>query len=155
VLPLLSAHYAAQKISHLLSAWKWYAITITAVTVSFFLFIRAFGRPLTHLLYGGRYDDMVPLLTTLVLLPVVMGVGNTMSAALKAAESPRLVFWAYVASGTVTFVAGVPLVARFGLRGAVYGMLLSGTSYTTALAAGFVVTFRRELRQPVAAVTSW
>jgi O-antigen/teichoic acid export membrane protein len=93
---------------------------------------------------------MAPLLIILVLVPVVMGVGHTMNAALKAAESPKLVFWAYVASGAVTFVAGVPLVARFGLRGAAYGMLLSGTSYTAALAVGFVMTFRRELRQPVA-----
>jgi len=147
VLPLLSAHYAAGRIGHLLSAWKWYALAITAVTVSFFLFIRAFGKPLTQLLCGGRYDDMVPLLAILALLPVVMGVGHTMNAALKAAESPRLVFWAYVASGSVTFLAGVPLVARFGLRGAVYGMLFSGASYTAALGAGFVVAFQRELRE--------
>jgi O-antigen/teichoic acid export membrane protein len=151
VLPLLCAHYAAEKIGDLLSAWKWYAIAITALTVSFFLFIRVFGRPLTHLLYGGRYDDMAPLLSILVLVPVVMGVGHTMNAALKAAESPKLVFWAYVTSGAVTFVAGVPLVARLGLRGAAYGMLLSGASYTAALTVGFVMTFRRDLRQPVAA----
>jgi len=151
VLPLLSAHYAARKIGLLLSAWKWYAATIIAVTGSFFLFIRVSGRPLIHLLYGGRYDDMAPLLSLLVLVPVVMGVGHTMNAALKAAESPKLVFWAYVASGAATFVAGVPLVARFGLPGAVYGMLLSGASYTAALTVGFVLTFRRELRPPVAA----
>jgi O-antigen/teichoic acid export membrane protein len=151
VLPLLSAHYAARKIGQLLSAWKWYAIAITAVTMASFLFIRIFGKALTHLLYGGRYDDVASLLTLLALLPVVMGVGHTMNAALKAAESPRLVFCAYLASGAVTLVAGVPLVARFGLRGAVYGMLLSGASYTAALTVGFVMTFRRQLRQPVAA----
>jgi O-antigen/teichoic acid export membrane protein len=152
ILPLLSAHYAARKIKPMLSAWKWYAIAVTAVTVSFFLIIRAFGKPLTHLLYGGRYDDMVPLLTVLVMVPMVMGVGHTMNAALKATESPRLVFWAYVSSGAVTFLAGIPLVARFGLRGAVYGMLLSGASYTAALTVGFVTTFRRELHPQIAAV---
>jgi O-antigen/teichoic acid export membrane protein len=149
VLPRLSGHYAANEMGHLFSAWKWYACVITAVTVSFFLFIRVLGKPLTHLLYGGRYDDMAPLLTILVLLPVVMGVGHTMNAVLKAAECPRLVFWAYVASGTVTFVVGVPLVARLGLRGAVYGMLLSGASYTVALAAGFVTHICRHAPAPV------
>jgi O-antigen/teichoic acid export membrane protein len=152
VLPRLCAHYASQRMGSLLAAWKWYALGVTAATVSFFLFIRAFGRPVTHLLYGGRYDDAAPLLTLLGLLPVVMGVGHTMNAALKAAESPRLVFWAYVASGAVTFLAGVPLVARFGVRGAVYGMLLSGFSYTAALAVGFIVTFQRELRRRLVAV---
>ena len=151
VLPLLAARYAARKIGPLLAAWRWYAIAIAVATLSFFLFVRTFGKPLTHLLYGGRYDDAAPLLTLLVLVPVVMGVGHTMNAALKAAESPKLVFWAYVSSGTITFVAGVPLVARFGLRGAAYGMLLSGASYTAVLTVGFVMTFRRELRQPVAA----
>jgi O-antigen/teichoic acid export membrane protein len=154
VLPRLCAHYAAERFESLLSAWKWYAIAITAATLLFSLFIRAFGNTLTHLLYGGRYDDAAPLLNLVVLVPVVMGVGHTMNAALKAAESPRLVFWAYVASGAVTFLAGAPLVARFGVRGAVYGMLLSGGSYTAAMAVGGIVTFRRELRRQLAAVAS-
>ncbi len=154
VLPRLCAHYSAGRIESMLSAWKLYALAITAATISFFLFIRAFGKSVTHLLYSGRYDCAAPLLTLLALVPLVMGVGHTMNAALKAAESPRLVFWAYVASGAVTFLAGAPLVARFGVRGAVYGMLLSGGSYTAALAIGFIVTFRRELRRPLAAVAS-
>jgi O-antigen/teichoic acid export membrane protein len=154
VLPRLCAHYAAQRMKSLLSAWKWYALAITAATLSFLLFIRAFGKPVTHLLYSGRYDDAAPLLNLVVLVPVVMGVGHTMNAALKAAESPRLVFWAYLASGGVTFLAGAPLVARFGVRGAVYGMLLSGASYTAALALGFIVTFRRGLRRPLPSVAS-
>jgi hypothetical protein len=77
-----------------------------------------------------------------------------MNAVLKAAESPRLVFCAYVSSGAVTFLAGAPLVARFGVRGAVYGMLLSGGSYTAAMAMGGIVTFRRELRRQPAAVVA-
>lgn len=152
-LPLLSAHYAATEIGRLLSAWKLYAMAITAVTVSFFLLIRVVGRPLTHLLYGGRYDDAAPLLIMLVLLPIVMGVGHTMNAALKAAESPQLVFWAYVASGAVTFAVGVPLVVHFGLRGAVYGMLCSGASYTVALAVGFIARFYAHASEPVAVST--
>jgi O-antigen/teichoic acid export membrane protein len=150
VLPRLCAHYAAQRMQSMLSAWKWYATAITAATLLFFLFIRAFGKPLTHVLYGGRYDDAASLLNLVVLVPVVMGVGHTMNAVLKAAESPRLVFWAYVSSGAVTFLAGAPLVARFGVRGAVYGMLLSGGSYTAAMAVGGIVTFREMRRQPAA-----
>jgi O-antigen/teichoic acid export membrane protein len=142
VLPALCARHAAGNLSGLRLAWRWYAISITAATFVFFLLICAIGRPLTHLLYGGRYDDAAPLLPWLVLLPVIMGVGHTMNAALKAAERPRLVFWAYVCSGAVTFAAGVPLVARFGVRGAVDGMLASGAAYTAALAVGLGFTFR-------------
>lgn len=152
VLPLLSAHYAARRVGKMLAAWKWYAIGISAATSCCYLFIRAFGKPIAHLLYGGGYDDVVPLLTLLALVPIVMGIGHTMNAALKAAESPKLVFWAYISSGAATFLVGIPLVARFGLRGAVYGMLCSGASYTAAVAMGFVITFRVELRRPFARI---
>ena len=154
VLPMLSAHYAAKRMAQLFSAWKWYAAGITGITLTFFVFIRAFGQPLTHLLYGGRYDDVAPLLSWLALLPAVMGIGHTMNAVLKAAECPRLVFWAYLCSGAVTFLVGIPLVIRLGLRGAVYSMLISGASYTAALAAGFVLTFQRGLNQRVVEAAS-
>jgi O-antigen/teichoic acid export membrane protein len=152
VLPRLSAHYAARQVGEMLAAWRWYATGITAATFACYLFIRGLGKPITHLLYGGRYDDAATLLPLLVLVPLVMGAGHTMNAALKAAESPKLVFWAYLAGGAATFLVGVPLVARFGLRGAVYGMLCSGASYTAALAAGFFFTFRLELRHPAAGI---
>jgi O-antigen/teichoic acid export membrane protein len=148
VLPLLCSHYAARRMERLFSAWRWYAIAITAATLSFFLVLFAFGKLITHVLYSGRYDDAAPLLAWMLLVPVVMGIGHTMNAALKAAESPRLVFWAYAASAAVTFIAGVPLVARFGLRGAVFGMLLSGSSYTVAMAVGFVTRFSRTTPVP-------
>jgi len=45
-------------------------------------------------------------------------------------------------------MAGIPLVTRFGLRGAVYGMILSGASYTAALSVGFFLTFRSHLSLP-------
>ena len=144
VLPVLCTHYAVRRMKELRAAWRLYAVAISAMTFSFFLVIRAVGGRLTHLLYRGRYDDAAPLLSMLSLVPMVMGVGHTMNAALKATESPRLVFWAYVCSGAVTFAVGTPLVARFGVRGAVYGMLVSGGSYTAALAVGLAATFRRE-----------
>jgi O-antigen/teichoic acid export membrane protein len=151
VLPVLAAHYAAERRRSLLSAWKWYAVAIVAVTAGFALLVGAFGKAVVHLLYAGRYDDVASLLALLALQPLLFGIGNTMNAALKAAEAPKIVFWAYLASGAATFFLGVPLIVRWGLRGAVFGMLLSGVSYTAAMTAGFVATFRRELRQPMAA----
>lgn len=149
VLPVLAVHYAARQSRSLLSAWKWYAISIGAVTSCFALLVGAFGKTIIHSLYAGKYDAVAPLLTLLALQPLLFGVGHTMNAALKAAEAPKIVFWAYLSSGAATFFLGIPLIVRFGLRGAVYGMLLSGVSYTAAMAAGFVATFRRELWPPL------
>ncbi len=46
-------------------------------------------------------------------------------------------FYAYVTSGATTFLLGIPLVIRLGLRGAVYGMLLSAVSYAAMLTFSF------------------
>jgi O-antigen/teichoic acid export membrane protein len=104
------------------------------MTSAFAVCVGVFGKAVAHLLYSGRYDDAAPLLAMLGLLPLVMGTGHTMNAALKSMEKPNLVFWAYVCSGSVTFLFGIPLIRHWGLRGAVYGMLLSGAAYTATLA---------------------
>ena len=64
-----------------------------------------------------------------------MAIGNTMNATLKSVEKPKLVFYAYVCSGSTTVFLGIPLVIHFGLRGVVYGLLLSAAAYTVSLAA--------------------
>ncbi|HXM22019.1 MAG TPA: hypothetical protein VN948_12230 [Terriglobales bacterium] len=138
VLPVMAAHYASNRISELLSLWKTYSLVFLAISAAFVLGIRMVGRPLMHWIYGGKFDDVSSLLGTLALLPLLMGVGNTMNATLKAVEKPNMTFYAYVASGTATLVAGVPLMIHFGLRGAVYGMLLSAGVYTATLAIGFL-----------------
>ena len=88
--------------------------------------VRIAGRQVVHALYAGKFDGVAPLLFLLALLPLLMGVGNTMNDALKAAELPKMVFYAYLASGAATLLAGIPLVSHFGMPGAIYGMLISG-----------------------------
>ena len=139
VLPLLASHYAAKNSELLLSLWRRYAIAILAIMGSFALLLGIFGRALMHVLYAGKFDNVAYLLATLALLPLLTGIGNTMNDAIRAAEKPRLVFYAFLCSGATTFLVGIPLVIHFGLRGAVYGLLLSGTAYTGALSWAFVV----------------
>ena len=52
-------------------------------------------------------------------------------------EKSQAVFWAYAVSGATTFLAGLPLVMHFKLRGAVYGLLVSGAAYTLTLGVAF------------------
>lgn len=139
VLPALSSHYAASRVGNLRSLWKRYALATSSVTALFALAVRLVGRPVMHWLYAGKFDDLTPMLYMLAFLPLLMGIGNSMGEALKAIEKPKLIFVAYVCSGAATFLGGIPLVVHFGLRGAVYGMLLSGATYTGALAIGFLL----------------
>jgi len=138
-LPILAANYAAKRVDAFLSQWKRYALAVLGVTTLFAFSVRIFGRLAIHTIYSGKFDDQSSLIITLALVPMLMALGNTMNDALKAAEKPRFVFYAYLCSGAATFLGGIPLVIHFGLRGAAYGMLLSAGTYTTALAVGFSV----------------
>ncbi len=141
VLPALAARYASNRMGNFLSFSKRYALAAVSATALFALAVRLAGRPVMHGLYNGKFDDLAPILYILAFLPLVMSIGNTMNDSLKAAEKPKLVFYAYLSSGTATLLGGIPLVIRFGLMGAVYGLLLSAGVYTGVLALGFFVAF--------------
>jgi len=141
VVPAMASHYAVNHINSVLSLWKRYTAAILGVTALFALGVRILGQQVLQLLYAGRFNSLAPLLFWLALLPMVTAAGNTMAQALKAAEKPKLVFYAFVSSGAATFGLGLPLVTHWGLRGAVYGMLLSGAIFTVAIAIGFLLSF--------------
>jgi O-antigen/teichoic acid export membrane protein len=140
VLPVMSRRAAARGVAGVLPVWKVYCAGSVAITGGFAAGVNLFGKPVMRILYAGKFDDVAPLLGMLALLPMVMAIGNTMNTALKAMEKPKLVFYAYVCSGGTTILMGTPLVTHFGLRGVVYGLLLSATAYTVALAICLFVT---------------
>jgi len=139
-IPALAARYASGLHGDFFSFLKRYGTAVLCATALFALAVRLAGKPAMHLLYAGKFDDVAPLLYLLALLPVLMGVACTMGCALNATEKPKLVFYAYLCSGATTLIGGIPLVIHFGLRGAVYGLLLSGGVCSAVLLVGFVIT---------------
>lgn len=137
VLPRMALLFAAGESGKLRAMWRQCSLAFLALSSLFALVVGGASLPLMHAVYGGKFDEVAPLLRWYVLLPVVMGVGNAANAALKAMERPKAVFCAYLASGATTFLVGIPLVMHLGLRGAVYGMLWSGASYAFVLALSF------------------
>ena len=155
ILPVMSYRYAEKRMAGLLPLWKLYGLAMVLITGSFAVAVNIFGKPVMHVIYAGKFDDVASLLGTLATLPVVMGIGNTMNAALKALEKPQAVFYAYVTGGAATFLIGIPLVTRLGLRGAVYGMLASAGAYSFALGIAFVAAVQGEgYAAPLAAATN-
>jgi O-antigen/teichoic acid export membrane protein len=142
VLPLMAFKFAAREHSALVTLWKRFGAMTLVLTLAYAVFMWTFGARLMHLLYRGKFDDVSALLATFAILPVIMGVGNTLNVALKSMERPDLVFRSYVASGLTTALVGVPLVRHFGLRGAVYGMLISAGMYTTGMLLGLLQSVR-------------
>jgi O-antigen/teichoic acid export membrane protein len=152
VLPILCAHYEAGHLVKMIPLWKKYCIGWLVLTTLFAMAVLLGGGRAMHVLYGGVYDDVSHVVAFMAFLPVIMGVGHTINAALKSAERPDLVFGAYVCSGAATLVLGIPLVIRHGLTGAVYGLLASAVVYSTALGVSFMWVAGRFSGQLVAAV---
>jgi O-antigen/teichoic acid export membrane protein len=146
VLPALAARYASNRMGNFLAFSRRYAMAVVTATAMFGLAVRIVGKPVMHWLYAGKFDDLAPMLYVLAFLPLVMGIGNTMNDALKATEHPKMVFYAYVCSGAATLLGGIPLVIRFGLPGAVYGMFLSAAVYSSALAVAYFSTIYLKTR---------
>ena len=145
VLPVMAFRYASKKHSDLVSLWKAFGFLNLTITGIYALAIWRIGRQVMHLVYAGKFDDISALLSILALLPVIMGIGNSANVALKSMERPDLVFRSYVASGAATLLAGLPLVRHFGLRGAVYGLLLSSGTYTVVMGVSLLLSVRAGL----------
>lgn len=150
VLPMMAARYASRVVGEFFSLWRMYLLSILLIGGTFVAAVLLFGGPVLHWIYAGKFDDVSGLLARLAFLPVVMGIGHTMNVALKAAEKPDMVFYAYVASGLTTFLIGIPFMTHFGLRGAVYGMLVSGGVYTATLGIGLLCETPRLQRRRLA-----
>ena len=148
-LPALCAKYAAQNATAFLGFWRRYALLELGVTLMFAMAVRAVGGPVIHVLYAGKFDELAPMLFLLALVPLTTSIGNTMSDAIRAAEKPRLVFYSAVSSALATFIIGVPLVRHFGLQGAVYGMIVSGLTFTASLAVAFRMHVHKRIALPV------
>jgi len=144
VIPALAARYASNRMRSFQSLTMRYGLAIVILNALFALFVRFAGKPAMHWLYAGKFDELVPTLYVLAFLPLIVGIGNVLGCALNAAEKPKFVFYAYVCSGTATLFGGIPLVNHFGLRGAVYGLLLSAAAHDAALVFGFMINSRRQ-----------
>ncbi len=144
VIPALAARYATNRMRSFQSFTMRYGLAIVSMTALFALFVRFAGKPAMQWLYAGKFDELVPTLYVLAFLPLIVGIGNVLGCALNAAEKPKFVFYAYVCSGTATLCGGIPLVNHFGLRGAVYGLLLSAVAHDAALVSGYMLNSRRQ-----------
>lgn len=83
------------------------------------------GAAVVHFVYAGRYDAVAPLLPWVFLLVLPDGIAYVIANGLRASRAPRDVALAALALPAVVLLPGLPLVLRFGPRGAVAAMLLA------------------------------
>lgn len=105
-----------------------------------FLLLR---RPIMRFVYGGRYLEVASLIPWLALGSVLQIAASVQATALRAVQSPAMVFVVFCTSGAVAAAIGFPAIWAFGLRGAIFTNALS--SGTALLASSILL--RRTCRR--------
>ncbi len=99
-----------------------------------------FPRGVFHLMYGGKYTEVLPLLPLVAIGSVVWSAAYGPAIALRGMESPDLVFKAFAVATLGSLVIGVPATWFFGLKGAIWGGNIADIS---SLIMVFVVLQRK------------
>jgi O-antigen/teichoic acid export membrane protein len=76
-------------------------------------------------LYGDRYSENAHLLWVVGLVPIACTLSTAIESSLRALERSDHVFRAHAFATVATCVVGVPLLLRWGLVGAIVGMLVA------------------------------
>lgn len=84
-----------------------------------------FRHPMFHFLYSGKYSDIVHLLPAVAVGSILWSACFGPGIALRAMESPDLVFTAFAIATFLSLLVGVPAAWKFGLNGAIWGTNLA------------------------------
>ncbi len=87
-----------------------------------------FRTQIFHLLYAGKYDNVVNYLPFFAIETIVWAASVGASIVLRAMESPRSMFIANCAASIITFVIGIPATKFFGLWGVVWSIILANSA---------------------------
>jgi len=115
-----------------------------ALAVLYALIIGVLGRPLNHVLYGGRYQTTAGVLWLLALIPVLDGLTAVLASALRSLEQPKQIFRMQLIAAACVISVGVVATGEWGVTGAIGAIVLAGLLTTTLLA----ISVRKHLAEP-------
>jgi O-antigen/teichoic acid export membrane protein len=121
--------------------WRLTAL-FTAGAVVYWAAVLPFRTQIFHLLYAGKYDNVVHYLPFFAIETVVWAASVGASIVLRAMESPRSMFVANCAASAITFIVGIPATKLFGLWGVVWSIILANCA---ALVITIVLLRRKSL----------
>jgi O-antigen/teichoic acid export membrane protein len=93
--------------------------------VPYWVVLLLFQGPAFRMLYSGRYTEVAYLLPVVALASVAGSAFFGPSIVLRSMESPGLIFASVSVSSGVAVAVGIPLTRAWGLRGAVWSIVLS------------------------------
>jgi O-antigen/teichoic acid export membrane protein len=124
-------------------AWR-IAGLYTLGSSAYWILICLFRRQLIHLMYGGHYQEIAPLVPIVALASVLAGAAMGPTIAIRAMRSPASVTAIYFGSSVASILVGIPACKAWGIRGAVIGILLSSAISTFS---GFLMVRSRKLHE--------
>jgi O-antigen/teichoic acid export membrane protein len=116
------------------------ALSIAGATI-YWLIVVNLRSPVFSLLYSGKYIDVAYLLPAVALGSILWSAAYGPAITLRAMESPKSVFVAYLVTTVVCLVVGIPATRYFGLKGAIW----SGNAADLASLIVILVVLYRKL----------
>jgi O-antigen/teichoic acid export membrane protein len=120
----------------------------TAIAAAYWIALILFRSPILHVLYGQRYIEVGPLLPLVAIGSLPWNIAYVPAIALRAIRCSASIIGIYCASGAVAVLIGLPATKMFGIRGALWTIVLSN------LAALFVAWILLARKLKAAAIAS-
>ncbi len=115
-----------------------YALCIIALALAYSSALVLFGRPLEHLLYGGRMAAYVDDLPWLALAALLSGVSIAFTTPLRAAQNSQHALFAGIAATVVGLGSSLVLLPRYGLQGAFLSLVLANAASAFVVVGTYV-----------------
>lgn len=100
-------------------------VLMTGFCLLYYLVVSLFASKLDSLLYAGRYQQHIWLVSILGMMPVLGGLGVGGALLLRAVERPHFVLISAAISGPTSIIASVFLIPIYGLEGAAASALIA------------------------------
>jgi glycosyltransferase involved in cell wall biosynthesis len=102
-----------------------YAFCVIAMAAAYSVALVLLGRPLEHLLYGGRLAAYVDDIPWLALVAFLSGIAIAFTTPLRAAQNSQHALFAGIAATMVGLVSSFLLLPHYGLNGAFISLVLA------------------------------
>lgn len=98
---------------------------MAAAALVYWLLLGLFHEPILWLVYGGAYAEHGELVWLLGLVPLGAAGVSVFGSALRAMQRPDRLFWSYLMATITTLTLGLALAMAFGVRGAIWGLIVA------------------------------
>ncbi len=104
------------------------ALLYTAGAGAYWLVLIPFKGPVFHLMYGGKYTEVLYLLPYVAVETILWSAAFGPTIVLRAMENPKAVFYARCAASVLAVAVGIPLTYVYGLWGCLISVILSNAA---------------------------